>query len=73
MLHFTKNKISGFKEKLVLDLNVSNIFLSPVDPERAREDTALYINRKESKRVAIQDNIYTEIEASEYNSEEKYT
>ena len=73
LLHFTKNKISGFKEKLVLDLNVSNIFLFPVDSERAREDTALYINRKENKRVAIQDNIYTEIEASEYKKEEGYT
>ena len=67
--HFTKNKISGFKEKLVLDLNVKNIFLDPVNPEEA-EDTARYVNAKQTKRATIQDNIYTEVEATEYQENE---
>jgi hypothetical protein len=69
LLHFTKNKISGFKEKLVLDLNVTNIFLDPVDPEKARNDTANFVNAKETKRAKIEDNVYTHVEATEYKEE----
>lgn len=69
LLHFTKNKISGFKEKLVLDLNITNIFLSPVSPELAREDTANFVAAKQTRRAAIQDNVYTEVEATEYEEE----
>lgn len=66
LLHFTKNKISGFKEKLVLDLDTSNIFLSPVDPEVAREDTALFVNRKANNTVNLSDNRVIMVEATEY-------
>lgn len=70
LLHFTKNKISGFKEKLVLDLNIKNIFLEPIDPEEARQDTASFVGHKDSKRVKLSDNRVIMIEATEY--EESY-
>lgn len=71
LLHFTKNKISGFKEKLVLDLDISNIFLTPINSEQARKETAEYLNLKTSKRVLLQDNKYIEIEATEYQENEQ--
>ena len=66
LLHFTKNKISGFKEKLVLDLDITNIFLNPKNPEIARKESAEFVDKKMSKRVSLQDNNYIEIEATEY-------
>lgn len=70
LLHFTKNKISGFKEKLVLDLDITNIFLHPQNPETARKESAEFIDKKSSKRVSLQDNHYVEIEATEYEEQE---
>lgn len=72
LLHFTKNKISGFKEKLVLDLNVSNIFLEPVDPEEARKDTASFASLRDSKAIKLSDNKVITLEATEYDHEEDY-
>ena len=67
MLHFTKNKISGFKEKLILDMDISNIFLTPVDPDQAREDAADYMLAKANNRMSISDNRVIMVEATEYN------
>ncbi len=72
LLHFTKNKISGFKEKLVLDLNISNIFLTPIDPEEARQDTASFVGHKDSKRVKLSDNRVIIMEATEYSGENEH-
>ena len=69
LLHFTKNKISGFKEKLVLDLDVTNIFLNPIDPELAREDTANFVSLKDSKTVKLSDNRVIIVQATEYEEE----
>jgi DNA primase catalytic core len=66
LLHFTKNKISGFKEKLVLDLDITNIFLDPIDPEVARKDTEKYIHNKENNVVSLADNRVIIVEATEY-------
>jgi DNA primase catalytic core len=69
LLHFTKNKISGFKEKLVLDLDITNIFLDPIDPETAREDTANFVSLKDSKTVKLSDNRVIIVQATEYEEE----
>ena len=69
LLNFTKNKISGFKEKLVLDLDVSNIFLQPIDPELARQQTAQFVGYKESKVVQLVDNRVIMVQATEYEEE----
>ena len=69
LLHFTKNKISGFKEKLVLDLDVTNIFLEPIDPELARQDTANFVSLKDSKTVKLSDNRVIIVHATEYEEE----
>ena len=69
LLHFTKNKISGFKEKLVLDLDITNIFLTPIDPEEAREDTANFVSLKDSKAITLSDNRVITLEATEYEQE----
>ena len=66
MLHFTKNKISGFKEKLILDMDTSNIFLKPVDPDQAREDSADFMLAKASNRMTISDNRVIMVQATEY-------
>ena len=72
MLHFTKNKIASFKEKLILDLNVRNIFLTPVDPEQAREDAAVFAGNKDKNRVQLSDNKVIIVQATEYEEEEEY-
>ena len=64
-----KNKISGFKEKLVLDLDVTNIFLDPIDPELARQDTANFVSLKDSKTVKLSDNRVIIVQATEYEEE----
>lgn len=70
LLHFTKNKISGFKEKLALDLDVTNIFLTPIDPEQARKDTEKYITDKSNNTVHLADNRVIIVKATEYSEEE---
>lgn len=51
LLHFTKNKISGFKEKLVLDLDPSTVSLTPVDPNNALSDAEKYKDLKDNGYV----------------------
>lgn len=70
LLNFTKNKISGFKEKLVLDLDITNIFLTPKDPELARQETASFVGHKHSKTVRLVDNRVIMVEATEYEEEQ---
>ena len=66
LLHFTKNKISGFKDKLVLDLDPSTVSLSPVSSEEALNQAEEFRDLKEAGYI-INDGrrvIYTE--ADEY-------
>lgn len=67
MLHFTKNKISGFKEKLILDMDITNIFLDPVDPDVARQDSVDFMLAKANNRIQISDNRVISVQATEYN------
>jgi len=69
LLNFTKNKISGFKEKLVLDLDINNIFLTPKDSEIARQETAMFVTHKETKSIQLVDNRVIMVQASEYEEE----
>ena len=66
LLNFTKNKISGFKEKLVLDLDTTNIFLSPIDSEIARKESERYILNKENNTMQLVDNNVILVDATEY-------
>ena len=48
LLHFTKNKISGFKDKLILDLSPSSVSLKPVNPNTALEEAEEFKDLKEA-------------------------
>jgi len=48
LLHFTKNKISGFKDKLILDLTPSSVSLRPVDPNHALQQAEEFKDLKEA-------------------------
>ena len=48
LLNFTKNKISGFKDKLVLDLDPVTVSLKPVLPDNALEDAESFRDLKKS-------------------------
>ena len=48
LLNFTKNKISGFKDKLVLDLDPVTVSLKPVLPDSALEDAESFRDLKKS-------------------------
>jgi len=53
LLHFTKNKISGFKDKLVLDLDPSSVTLIPKASQAARNETAQFVAEKEAGSIKI--------------------
>ena len=46
MLHFTKNKISTFKEKLFLDLDPTSVTLHPLDRTKAMNDAEQFRDLK---------------------------
>lgn len=69
LLNFTKNKISGFKEKLVLDLDITNIFLTPIDSEKARKESERYILNKENNVMQLIDNNVILVDATEYEGD----
>jgi hypothetical protein len=69
LLHFTKNKISGFKEKLVVDLDVSTVSLLPKLAGEALSEAERYRDAKESGVTKIKGDTITSttsIEATEY-------
>jgi hypothetical protein len=66
LLHFTKNKISGFKEKLVLDLHPSSVSLVPVDPMSALNEANEYKDLKASGYVISDGSEVTYVNAEDY-------
>ena len=66
LLHFTKNKISGFKEKLVLDLHPSSVSLVPVDPMSALDEANEYKDLKASGYVISDGTEVTYVNAEDY-------
>jgi len=66
LLHFTKNKISGFKDKLVLDLDPHTVSLTPVSTESALEEAHSYVDLKKSGYVQSDGKQVKYIVANEY-------
>jgi len=66
LLHFTKNKISGFKDKLVLDLDPSSVSLRPVDPFNALEQANEYKQLKNDGYIMSDGTEVTYVNAEDY-------
>ena len=68
LLHFTKNKISGFKDKLVLDLDPPTVSLTPINKDSALSDAETFRDLKESGYITTNGKqvMYTE---SDYEEE----
>jgi DNA primase catalytic core len=69
LLHFTKNKISGFKEKLVLDLDPSTVSLTPVEPKSALNDAEDFRNLKNAGYITSNGKQVMYAEAEEYEAD----
>ena len=67
LLHFTKNKISGFKEKLVLDLDPSTVSLKPVSQNAALQAAEQYHDLKQAGYVMSDGRQVRYLDADEYN------
>lgn len=68
LLHFTKNKISGFKEKLVLDLDPKSVTLSPKSSQAARLEADAFRDQKDEGIVKMDGTSVVYVKANEYNS-----
>lgn len=66
LLHFTKNKISGFKDKLILDLNPSSVSLSPVNTSSALNEAEEYRDLKESGYIVSNGKEVMYVNAGDY-------
>jgi len=66
LLHFTKNKISGFKEKLVLDLDPKTVSLTPINPTDALVEAENYKELKDAGYITSNGKQVTYVEAEEY-------
>jgi len=69
LLHFTKNKISGFKEKLVLDLDPDTVSLRPKQSSIALTEAEKYIDAKSSGMTKLQGTQVVQIKATEYEEQ----
>ena len=68
LLHFTKNKISGFKDKLVLDLDPVSVSLRPVDPYDAVDQANEYKELKEMGYIISDGTEVTYVNAEDYGA-----
>lgn len=66
LLSFTKNKISSFKDKLILDLDPSNVMLVPVDADRAYKEGLQYREAKEAGTARLEGTRVVYVDATEY-------
>lgn len=69
MLHFTKNKISPFKEKLFLDLDPMSVTLNPIGNQKASADAEHFRDLKESGHVKSDGKKVMYVAADDYNDE----
>ena len=69
LLHFTKNKISGFKNKLVVDLDPKTVSLKPVDPDDALRQAEQFKDMKAAGYVTTNGKKVMYINATEYEGE----
>ena len=68
MWNFTKNKISGFKDKLIVDLDPATVSLSPKRSSDALREAEAFIDMKESGTVKMQGHNLVYLEATEYEA-----
>ena len=68
LLHFTKNKISGFKEKLILDLHPPTVSLSPRKTRAALQEAENYREDKDNGVVKTDGANLLYVSATEYES-----
>lgn len=68
LLHFTKNKISNFKDKLIMDLDPTTVSLKPRDSQQAKVETESFRDAKEQGITKLQGTSLATVtmEASEY-------
>ena len=66
LLHFTKNKISGFKDKLILDLDPATVSLTPISPDDALQEAEEFRDLKNSGYVQTDGKQVKYIVANEY-------
>jgi DNA primase catalytic core len=69
LLHFTKNKISGFKDKLVVDLDPSTVSLSPVNTSQALDDAENFRDLKSAGYISNNGKQVMYVEADEYEAD----
>jgi len=66
LLNFTKNKISGFKKKLVLDLDPSTVTLRSKNEETASDEANRYARAKKDGNASITNGDVYYVDATEY-------
>ena len=66
MWHFTKNKISGFKEKLIVDLDPETVSLIPRKSSDALEEAESFIDMKNAGTIKMNGQNLVQVRASEY-------
>ena len=69
LLHFTKNKISGFKDKLVLDLDPATVSLKPVTSDDALLEAESYRDLKDAGYIVNNGKKVMYVEAEEFDNE----
>jgi len=70
LLNFTKNKISGFKSKLVLDLDPSTVTLRPKNEEMASDEANRFARSKKDGNASITNGDVYYVDATEYDPAE---
>ena len=69
LLHFTKNKISGFKDKLVLDLDPKTVSLKPVNTAACLDDAESFRDLKSSGYVSTNGKKVILVNSEEYSDD----
>jgi len=60
MLVVSKNKISKYKDKLMMDLDPVTVCLREYDTNRAREESEEFFEKKENGEITVQDGVIVE-------------
>ena len=60
MLVVAKNKISKYKDKLMMDLDPDTVCLREYDTERARQESEDFFEKKENGQVRVEDGVIVE-------------
>jgi replicative DNA helicase len=66
LLHFTKNKISGFKDKLVLDLDPKTVSLTPMETNDCLAEAESFVDLKRSGYISSNGKQVITVNAGEY-------